>query len=99
MAIITGTANDELIVGTIDSDQIFALAGRDSVDGGAGADTIRGGEGDDSLVGGDDLRTVYATTARLHLSEEQRRAQPLAGGLFSFRVETPGLPQNAVRVT
>ncbi|HEX8570061.1 MAG TPA: SMP-30/gluconolactonase/LRE family protein [Caulobacteraceae bacterium] len=47
--------------------------------------------------GGDDLRTVYATTARLHLSEEQRAAQPLAGGLFRFRVETPGLPQNAVR--
>ena len=48
--------------------------------------------------GGEDLRTVYATTARLHLSEEQRAAQPLAGGLFRFPVETPGLPQNAVRL-
>ena len=48
--------------------------------------------------GGEDLRTVYATTARLHLSDEQREAQPLAGGLFRFRVETPGLPQNAVRL-
>jgi sugar lactone lactonase YvrE len=48
--------------------------------------------------GGPDLRTVYATTARLHLSDAARQAQALAGGLFSFRVETPGLPQNAVRL-
>ena len=43
--------------------------------------------------GGDDLRTVYATTARLHLSPADRTAQPLAGGLFTFAVDTPGLPQ------
>jgi xylono-1,5-lactonase len=43
--------------------------------------------------GGEDLRTVYATTARLHLSAEARAAQPLAGGLFRFRVDTPGLAQ------
>ena len=48
--------------------------------------------------GGDDLRTVYATTARLHLTDQARAEQTLAGGLFSFRVETPGLPQNAVRL-
>lgn len=42
--------------------------------------------------GGDDLRTAYATTARLNLSPEDRAAQPLAGGLFRFGVDTPGLP-------
>jgi D-xylonolactonase len=48
--------------------------------------------------GGDDLRTVYATTARKGLSSEELAAQPLAGGLFTFRVETPGLPQHVLRL-
>ncbi|WP_374040153.1 SMP-30/gluconolactonase/LRE family protein [Massilia sp. IC2-477] len=48
--------------------------------------------------GGDDLRTVYATTARKGLTNEELAAQPLAGGLFSFRVETPGLPQALLRL-
>ena len=48
--------------------------------------------------GGDDLRTVYATTARKGLSEQELREQPLAGGLFTFRVETPGLPQHLLRI-
>jgi D-xylonolactonase len=48
--------------------------------------------------GGDDLRTVYVTTARKGLSDEELAAQPLAGGLFTFRVETPGLPQHQLRV-
>jgi D-xylonolactonase len=48
--------------------------------------------------GGDDLRTVYATTAWKGLSPAEREAQPLAGGLFRFRVNTPGLPQNEVRL-
>ena len=43
--------------------------------------------------GGDDLRTAYVTTARLHLSGEERALQTLAGGLFRFRVDTPGLAQ------
>lgn len=42
--------------------------------------------------GGDDLRTAYVTTAWKGLSAQQRAEQPLAGGLFAFRVETPGLP-------
>jgi sugar lactone lactonase YvrE len=42
--------------------------------------------------GGDDLRTAYVTTAWKGLSPEQRARQPLAGGLFAFRVDTPGLP-------
>lgn len=44
--------------------------------------------------GGPDLKTVYATTAFKGLSAEERKAQPLAGGLFSFQVGTPGLPQS-----
>lgn len=42
--------------------------------------------------GGPDLRTVYATTARQFLSEEQLAKQPQAGNLFSFQVNVPGLP-------
>lgn len=48
--------------------------------------------------GGDDLRTVYATTARKGLSAAQLEAQPLAGGLFTFRADVPGLPQHALRL-
>jgi len=46
--------------------------------------------------GGEDLRTVYATTARLHLSPDQRAAQPLSGGLFRFRSDVAGLRQNEI---
>lgn len=46
--------------------------------------------------GGDDLRTVYATTARHLLSAEELERQPQAGHLFSFRAEVPGLPGNLV---
>jgi sugar lactone lactonase YvrE len=42
--------------------------------------------------GGPDLRTAYATTARQLLKPEQLKAQPLAGGLFEFRVDVPGVP-------
>jgi len=48
--------------------------------------------------GGDDLKTVYATTARKGLSQAELEAQPLAGSLFTFRVETPGLPQHLLRI-
>jgi len=41
--------------------------------------------------GGSDLRTVYATTARKGLSQEQLDAQPLSGDLFTFAVNVPGL--------
>jgi sugar lactone lactonase YvrE len=44
--------------------------------------------------GGEDLKTLYITTAWLHLKPEDRPKQPLAGGLFAARVATPGLPQN-----
>jgi sugar lactone lactonase YvrE len=42
--------------------------------------------------GGDDLRTVYATTARHLLSQSEMERQPQAGNLFEFRVDVPGLP-------
>lgn len=41
--------------------------------------------------GGSDLRTVYATTARKGLSEEELAEQPLAGALFAFRASVPGV--------
>jgi sugar lactone lactonase YvrE len=41
---------------------------------------------------GDDWRTVYATTAWAGLSAAERAAQPLAGDLFRFRSEVPGVP-------
>lgn len=46
--------------------------------------------------GGSDLRTLYITTAWKELAPEQRTQQPLAGGLFAVRVDTPGLPPNEV---
>jgi len=45
---------------------------------------------------GDDLRTLYITTAHVALSPEERKQQPLAGGLFRARVSVPGLPQGIV---
>ena len=50
-----------------------------------------------AAFGGDDLRTLYITTAHVALSAEERKHQPLAGGLFSARVDVPGLRQGIVR--
>lgn len=44
--------------------------------------------------GGQDLRTVYVTTARKGLTQGELEQQPLAGGLFSFRVAMAGLGQS-----
>ena len=44
-----------------------------------------------------DLRTAYVSTARKGLDQDSLRRQPLAGGLFRFRVEVPGLPQDLFR--
>ncbi|EGI76546.1 SMP-30/gluconolactonase/LRE family protein [Hylemonella gracilis] len=41
--------------------------------------------------GGDDLRTVYVSTARKGLDEAALAQQPLAGGLFMFQTDVPGL--------
>jgi sugar lactone lactonase YvrE len=45
------------------------------------------------VFGGPDLRTAYVTSARTGLSDEQLADQPHAGGIFSFRVDVPGLPE------
>ena len=45
---------------------------------------------------GDDLRTLYITTAHVALNAEERKAQPLAGGLFRVRIDVPGLPQGSI---
>ncbi len=43
--------------------------------------------------GGEDGRTAYVTTARDGLSDEEAAAQPHAGGIFTFRVDAPGVPE------
>jgi sugar lactone lactonase YvrE len=51
-----------------------------------------------AAFGGDDLRTLFITTAWVGLSDADRNTQPQAGGLFSVRVATAGLPQYAVHL-
>jgi sugar lactone lactonase YvrE len=46
-----------------------------------------------------DLRTLYITTARYGLSPGQLATEPVAGGVFSLRVEVPGLPLPAFRAS
>lgn len=46
--------------------------------------------------GGEDLRTVYATTARQLMTPAEIERQPQAGNLFRFEVEVPGLPCSLV---
>lgn len=43
--------------------------------------------------GGADLRTAFVTSAGKNLTDEERKAQPHAGGVFTFRVDVPGLIQ------
>lgn len=47
---------------------------------------------------GDDLRDLYCTSAWMGLDAEGRARSPSAGGLFRLRVDTPGLPQNLIRL-
>jgi sugar lactone lactonase YvrE len=49
-------------------------------------------------LGGPDLRTAYATSARKGLDAEALAGQPLAGNVFAFEVDVPGLPGNLVRL-
>ena len=44
--------------------------------------------------GGPELRTLFITSARFELSETQRQAQPLAGGLFMVDTNATGRPAN-----
>lgn len=48
--------------------------------------------------GGPDLKTLYFTTARKGLSDEQLAAYPLCGGLFALPVAVAGQPQYEVRL-
>jgi sugar lactone lactonase YvrE len=48
-------------------------------------------------LGGSDLKTAFVTTARKGLSPEDLAAQPLAGGLFTFEMDVPGLPLGRMR--
>lgn len=48
-------------------------------------------------LGGPELKTAFVTTARQGLSDEDLKRQPLAGGLFSFEVEVPGLAVGMLR--
>ena len=41
--------------------------------------------------GGDDLRTVFATSARQGLSDREKEDQPLAGHLFQFQCDVAGI--------
>jgi xylono-1,5-lactonase len=47
-------------------------------------------------LGGADLRTAFATTARHLLGPEQLTEPPLAGGLFAFEVDVPGIASPCV---
>ena len=47
--------------------------------------------------GGDGLKTAYVTTARHGLGAGDIAEQALAGGLFAFEVDVPGLPQPMAR--
>jgi D-xylonolactonase len=47
--------------------------------------------------GGADLRTLFITTARTGLTPAQADAQPLAGGLFVARIDSPGVPPHQFR--
>lgn len=44
-------------------------------------------------LGGTDLRTAFVTSAGKELSDDARAAQPHAGGVFTFRVDVPGIVQ------
>ncbi len=47
--------------------------------------------------GGRDLRTLYVTTARQMRGAEELARLPQSGGIFSMRVDVPGLPESLFR--
>jgi sugar lactone lactonase YvrE len=49
-------------------------------------------------LGGDDLRTLYITTAREHMTPEELEKEPLSGSIFSIRVDVPGQPETLLKV-
>ena len=42
--------------------------------------------------GGADLRTIFVTSMRYGLTEQELAAEPLAGGVFAIHVDVAGLP-------
>ena len=48
--------------------------------------------------GGEDMRTVWATTARQFLKPEELAAQPQAGDLFEFTADVPGVASPLVAI-
>lgn len=42
--------------------------------------------------GGADLKTLYITTAREHMTPEELEREPLAGSVFAIRTDVPGQP-------
>jgi hypothetical protein len=60
MAIVNGTAGDDLLSGTAGSDSIYGSGGNDTISGFEGSDVIYGGDGDDDLFGGDGNDALYS---------------------------------------
>jgi hypothetical protein len=60
MAIVNGTAGDDVLSGTVGSDSIDGQEGSDTISGLEGNDIIRGGAGDDNLFGGDGADSLYS---------------------------------------
>lgn len=44
-------------------------------------------------LGGEDMKTLFITTARQKHTPKELAAMPLAGGIFTARVDIPGLPE------
>jgi xylono-1,5-lactonase len=49
--------------------------------------------------GGDGLTTAFVTTARAGLNPEELNAQKLAGSIFAFETDIPGLPPRTIATT
>lgn len=47
--------------------------------------------------GGADLKTLYVTTGTFSMSDTERAANPLAGGLFAIEMDVPGRAPNKAR--
>ena len=45
------------------------------------------------MLGGPDLKTLYVTSASIHLDAGALERGPLAGGLFALEADVPGLPE------
>lgn len=48
--------------------------------------------------GGPNLKTMFVTSGWVGLDSSQRRSQPLAGAVFAFELETPGIPERRIKL-